>query len=70
MISQRVSVPNCDWLVDIFYDVRPINADVILDKLWDMGCAQEHMYHVEDLLRSGTPNQGLTYSDKRNRHTL
>lgn len=70
MIRQRIKIPSADWRVDILYDARPSNADDILDMLWDMGCARHHLYKAEDLMKSGIPNQGLTYSDKYNRHTL
>lgn len=70
MLPQKINIPSCDWNVDILYDARPHDADMILSMLWRMGCAQRHMYKAEDLLKSGIPNQGLTYSDKYSRHTL
>ena len=70
MIAQRINIPDYDWDVSIFYDVQPRDADYILNILWDMGCARWHLYKAEDMLRNGIPNQGLTYSDKRNRQTI
>lgn len=70
MIRQRVYLHKCDWLVDIYYDARPSNADEILDALWEFGCAREHLYKAESLLKSGVPNEGLTYSNKYERRTL
>lgn len=70
MLHQKINIPSCDWDVDILYDSRPGNAEMILDMLRRMGCARRHLHKAEDLLKSGVPNQGLTYSDKYNRHTL
>lgn len=70
MISQHCCIPVADWCVDIFYDVRPKNADEILDRLWDLGCRQRHLYKAERLLRSGVANEGLTFSNKNKHYTL
>lgn len=70
MIRQHICIPQYNWCVDILYNVRPKDTDYILGKLWDMGCSQRDMRHAEDLLLSGIPNEGLTYSDKRNGTTL
>ena len=70
MLRQRVNLQKCDWLVDIFYDARPKDADNIIDRLWDMGCPERHLYKAEILLKSGVPNEGLTYSNKREHRTL
>lgn len=70
MIRQKVNLYKCDWLVEINYDVRPQDADEILDKLWELGCAQRHLHKAERLLRSGVANEGLTYSNKYERHTI
>ena len=58
------------WNVEILYDARPKNANEILDILWDMGCPRQHMHKAERLLKSGTLNEGLTYSDIHGRRTL
>lgn len=71
MISQHFCIPQpTPWCIDVLYDAKPQDAVFILDKLHDMGCPVEHLNHAEDLLTSGIPNQGLTYSDKSKRHTL
>lgn len=70
MITQKVKIPNYNWTVDIFYDAKPKDADYILDTLWDMGCAKRHLGRAERLLKSGTPDEGLTYSNAKERHTL
>lgn len=70
MLYQKINIPSCNWNVDIVYGTRQKDADMILDMLWDMGCARWHLCKAEDLLKSGVPNQGLTYSDKSNHHTL
>lgn len=70
MIQQSVSIPKCDWSVSIYYDVRPKNADFILDELWELGCEQRHLYKAERLLRSGVANEGLTYSNPYERRSI
>ena len=70
MIHQHCCIPSAKWCVDVFYDVRPNNADEILDELWDLGCAERYMYKAERLLRSGVSNEGLTYSNKQEHRTL
>lgn len=70
MIRQRITIPDYDWLVDICYDATPNNADQIIDELWNMGCPKRHLYKAERLLKSGTLNEGLTYSDNDSKHTL
>lgn len=70
MIRQRVDIPAADWLVDIFYDVRPSDAECVADSLYRMGCPEKHIRKAYQLVRSGVPNQGLTYSDRQSRHTL
>lgn len=70
MVRQHVCIPRCRWCVEIYYDARPSNADEILDALWDLGCAREHLYKAESLLKSGVPNEGLTYSNPWERRSL
>lgn len=70
MIRQSVALYKCDWHVDIYYDVRPKNADVILDELWDLGCEQRYLYKAERLLKSGVANEGLTYSNPHERRSI
>ena len=70
MIRQKVKINVARWLVDIFYDVRPHNANEILDRLYGLGCAEKHIYKAERLLKSGVANEGLTYSNKQERRTL
>lgn len=70
MLTQRIVIPKYDWMVDICYDATPRNADAIVGALEDLGCPRRHLYKAERLLRSGTPNEGLTYSDRYGRHTI
>lgn len=70
MVRQRVKLYQYDWDVEILYDVHPKNANEILDILWSMGCPRQHMGKAERLLKSGIPNEGLTYSDRYGRRTL
>lgn len=70
MIRQRVDLHECDWYVTIFYDVRPQDTDKIMDALCHMGCADRHLHKAERLLRSGVPNEGLTYSSPYARESV
>lgn len=69
MIHQHLCL-KMDWCVDIFYDVKPKDASFILDKLADLGCPMRDLVKAEDLLLSGIPNEGLTYSNRYERKTL
>ena len=70
MIKQSCCIPSAQWCVDIYYDVRPTNANLILDELWGLGCAEQHLYKAERLLRSGVANEGLTYSNPYERRSI
>lgn len=70
MVRQHVCIPKCRWCVEIYYDAKPSNADEILDALWNLGCARQHMHKAERLLRSGVANEGLTYSNPYERRSV
>lgn len=70
MIRQHCCIPKCRWCVDIYYDASPRNAGEILDALYDLGCAERHLYKAERLLRSGVANEGLTYSNPYERKSI
>lgn len=70
MVRQKVKISAADWMVDIFYDAKPSNATEILDALWNLGCARQHMHKAERLLRSGVANEGLTYSNPYERRSI
>lgn len=70
MVVQHVTIPTADWNVTICYDAKPKNTECIIDALCDLGCPQRHLYKAERLLRSGIPNEGLTYSNEYERHTI
>lgn len=69
MIRQHLCL-KMGWCVDIFYDVKPKDTSFILDKLADLGCPMRDLVKAEDLLLSGIPNEGLTYSNRYERKTL
>lgn len=58
------------WCVDIVYDATARDTDYILDILDDMGCPVRAMKKAHRLLKSGVPNEGLTYSDSRHRRSI
>lgn len=51
------------WTVEMYYDARPKDAEIIIDRLLATGCSERHLHKASRLLRSGVPNQGLTFSD-------
>lgn len=70
MIVQHLTIPKYDWDVEICYDVKPRDTERIINGLYRLGCNRKHLSYARNLLRSGVPNQGLTYSDRYNHHTL
>lgn len=70
MIQQSIRIPKYDWYIDIMWNVRPYDADNVIDHLFAMGCARKHRIKAEKLLKSGEDNEGLTYTDQRHRRTL
>lgn len=69
MIKQHICL-KMGWCVDIFYDVKPKDTSFILDMLADLGCPMRDLVKAEDLLLSGIPNEGLTYSNKQEHRTI
>lgn len=63
-------MPRYEWDIDILYDARPKDASEVVMRLADMGCSEYNLCQAEDLLLSGKPNQGLTFSDRQEHHTL
>lgn len=70
MTSQRIEIPGYDWRVDLVYGATPKDTGFIVSKLWEMGCSHRHLTKAEGMIEEGKPNQGLTYSSKRTRHSL
>lgn len=69
MIRQNIWLP-CDWHVTIFYDAHPYDAGCIIDALDYIGCDDRNLYKAARLLRSGVPNEGLTYSNPYARESI
>lgn len=70
MFVQDIYIRQYDWNITIYYDVMPRDANRIINALYDMGCATHYLRYAEKLLKSGCYNQGLTYSDKWNKHSI
>lgn len=70
MIEQNVYIREAEWDVKIFYDAHPKDAERIINALWNTGCAEKNLYKASRLLRSGVPNEGLTYSNPLTRRTV
>lgn len=70
MIQQILYNERYDWEVVLFYDVTPRYDYIVLDTLWDFGIAPERYYTASKLLHSGVRNEGLTYSNIRDRRSV
>lgn len=70
MIKQRVYIPSADWYVSIFYDAKPKDAIRIIDALYNLGCPSYNLHKAERLLKSGIPNEGLTYSNESYKESI
>lgn len=64
MIQQHIYLDSADWHLTILYDVRPNNADEVIHKLQHIGCSPLYLKKATDVLLSGAPNEGLTYTNE------
>lgn len=64
MIRQQIYLDSADWQLTILYDVRPNNASEVIHRLQRMGCSPRYLDKATDVLLSGTPNEGLTYTNE------
>lgn len=69
MIRQYVYLPR-GWRAYILYDARPSNATEIADRLFDLGCSEKNIRRASQMIDSGVPNEGLTYSNPYERKSL
>lgn len=70
MVSQTLYLLDWDWLVKVFYEAEPKDADRILDILDGMGCSRETLSSAEKLLCYGKFNSGLTFSSPEEQCSL
>ena len=67
MVSQTLYILDHDWLVKVFYEAEPKDADRIIDLLRSIGCKGEDLASAEKNLIYCKPNTGLTYSNIKDR---
>ena len=65
MIRQDVHLHKYGWDITLFYNAKPDDAHIILQCLWDSGISTRKYHEARMMLRSGTPNEGLTYTSPR-----
>lgn len=59
-----------DWAIHILYGVRPKDASYVRRCLRDLGCKGGPLEDACNLVLSGDPNKGLTYSHVGRRETV
>lgn len=70
MIRQKLTLDDYDWTVYVYYAVDTYYTDEIMERLYDIGCPQEHLQTAYDNLSAGDINTGLTYSNYAQRKTV
>lgn len=70
MERQEFRLDDYGWTCYVYYVVRELNAEEILDMLIEIGCRGEDLYKAHDNLKSGKCDTGLTYSNKDARETV
>lgn len=70
MIIQETYLRQYDWQVTLFYNAKPQNTSEIMRCLWRSGIAPENYWEAQRTLRSGRPNEGLTYNNPRIRSSV
>lgn len=70
MIRQDTYIPKYDWRITLFYNAKPHNVHEIMRCLWKRGIAPENFWEAQATLKSGRPNEGLTYNNPRTRSSV
>jgi len=70
MIKQTIYIEKYGWLIHAYYHQSKYDVDSIMEKLWDLGCDSETAKKAYQNLTSGTLNNGLCYSNYRNRESV
>lgn len=64
MKRQRIHIPEYEWIVDIYYDSTPKDANEIIRKIAALGCSREGILKTYEQLSSGILNNGFTYTNR------
>ena len=70
MIVQNIYLEDWDWDVTVYYAVDTYYIDEIIDEMINMGCRDVDVIKAEGLLKRGSYNVGLTYSNFRDQHSI
>jgi len=70
MLCQEFQLKNWNWKVRIFYVVDFIPIDYIIEELKGIGCNQKDIDGAIDVLNSGKPNKGITFSNDIKRESI
>lgn len=64
MVRQWIDLPKWKWMVIVYYDAGPADADEIGDSLKRLGCSGKMLSRALLKLRAGRFNEGLTYTNE------
>ena len=70
MIQHDAYIRKYDWQITLFYNAKPRDASYIMRVLRRNGIAPENYWEAQSVLRSGRPNEGLTYNNPRTRSSV
>lgn len=70
MVAQMIYLRDWDWLCEVFYEVKPKDAEVVLGELRAIGCKGENYSNASESVTSGKPNRGVTYSNFTKRSSV
>ena len=64
MKRQTIYIPDYDWIVHVYYDTTPENANEITNALHHLGCSYKGIVRTRKQILSGEYNNGMTYSNR------
>lgn len=64
MKRQTIYIPDYDWIVHVYYDTTPKNANEITRALHYLGCSHNGIVRTRKQILSGEYNNGMTYSNR------
>lgn len=67
MIVQNIYLEDWDWHATVYYAVDAYYTDEILEELKYTGCSKGELKRAKKLLKSNSPNTGLTFSNYKDR---
>lgn len=64
MKRQTIHILDYDWIVHVYYDTTPKNANEITNALYYLGCSYKGIVRTRKQILSGEYNNGMTYSNR------